>query len=135
MIKNNLQLAKARLLDPFDLTEDSIAKILGVTLGHSIDFSELFFQNVCYESWNLENQIIKDAVYGVDQGCGVRVISNEKCGFAYTNDFSVNALEQAAKIARSIVNTNINSQKINLIEKDNPEWKDLYIDLVDKSML
>lgn len=124
MIKNNLQLAKARLLDPFDLTENTLAKILGITLGDSIDFSELFFQNVCYESWSLENQIIKDAVYGVDQGCGIRVISNDKCGFAYTNDFGVNSLEQAAKVARSIVNTNINSQKINLIER--PLQKLLY---------
>jgi len=121
MVKNNLHLAKARLLDPFDLTENSLAKILSGTLGHSIDFSELFFQNVCYESWSLENQIIKDAVYGVDQGCGVRVISNDKCGFAYTNDFGMLALEQAAKVARSIVKTSANNRKVNLIEHPLPK--------------
>jgi TldD protein len=124
-MKSNLQIAQARLLDPFDLTQTHLEKLIGSTLSHSVDFSELFFQSSYYESWSLEDQIIKDAIYGVDQGCGVRVISGEKCGFAFTNDFTMPALQQAAIAARSIVKSGLNNQQpINLIQHTLP--KNLY---------
>jgi TldD protein len=116
-MQDNFLMAKSRLLDPFELNQAKLETLIGLTLGHSVDFSELFFQHSCFESWSLENELIKDAVYGVDTGCGIRVISAEKCGFAYTNDFTMPALQQAALAARSIVKTPNSQISVNLTKQ------------------
>jgi len=50
----------------------------------------------------LEDGIIKGGSYNIDRGVGVRVMSGEKTGFAYSDDILMPALEQAARAARSI---------------------------------
>lgn len=45
----------------------------------------------------LEDRIIKDGSYNIDQGVGVRAISGEKTGFAYADQISLLALEQSAR--------------------------------------
>ncbi|WP_139781186.1 metalloprotease TldD, partial [Salmonella enterica] len=54
----------------------------------------------------LEDRIIKDGSYNIDQGVGVRAISGEKTGFAYADQISLLALEQSAQAARTIVREN-----------------------------
>ena len=51
----------------------------------------------------LEDKIIKDGSYHIDQGVGVRAVSGEKTGFAYADQISLNALRQSSEAARSIV--------------------------------
>lgn len=51
----------------------------------------------------IEDRIIKDGSYNIDQGVGVRAISGEKTGFAYADQITLNALNQSAQAARSIV--------------------------------
>lgn len=99
---NILALAKARLLDPTGLTEQDVMKVLGRVLGQAIEQGDLYFQSVRSESFMLEDGIIKEGSYNFDQGVGVRAISGEKTGFAYSDDIMLPALEQAAVAARSI---------------------------------
>jgi TldD protein len=50
----------------------------------------------------LEDGIIKGGSYNIDRGVGVRAMSGDKTGFAYSDDILMPALEQAAAAARSI---------------------------------
>lgn len=97
-----LEIARKDLLDPAELTEQQLQKILGSILGKHIDNADLYFQSCYSESWALEDGIIKGASYNIDRGVGVRAMSGEKTGFAYSDDIFIPALEQAAKAARSI---------------------------------
>ncbi len=97
-----LDLARNTLLAPAGLTDNDLQKILGQILGHTVDSADLYFQGTSFESWTLEDGIIKDAAYSVDHGVGVRAISGEKAGFAYSDDILLPALEQAAGAARTI---------------------------------
>lgn len=97
-----LELARNALLAPSGLTDNDLEKILTSILGHSVDSADLYFEGTQYESWTLEDGIIKDAAYSVDHGVGVRAISGEKAGFAYSDDILMPALEQAAGAARTI---------------------------------
>ncbi len=76
------------------------------TLDHlsltSIDQADLYFQSSYSESWVLEDGIVREGSYNIDQGVGVRAISGEKTGFAYSDEIILPALTQAAKAARSI---------------------------------
>ena len=74
----------ARLLAPAGLELNRLARLLGGMLGNTVDEAELYFQNVRAESWVLEDGIVKEGAFSVDGGVGVRAVSGEKTGFAYS---------------------------------------------------
>lgn len=101
----NLDLARKTLLEPAGLTDLELETVLGSILGHAVDSADLYFQGIRQESWTLEDGIIQDASYSVDHGVGVRALSGEKTGFAYSDDIILPALQQAASAARTIAVT------------------------------
>lgn len=99
---NYLAIAQNTLLDPAGLTENHLQRILSKLLNRGVDQADLYFQAGSSESWTLEDGIIKGGNYSIDRGVGVRAISGEKTGFAYSDDIVLTALEAAAGAARSI---------------------------------
>ncbi len=97
-----LALAEARLLLPAGLDQQGLYRTFGTLLGPGIDFGDLYFQHSRRESWTVEDGIVKDGAHSIEQGVGVRAISGEKTGFAYSDDINVNALLAAAGSARAI---------------------------------
>lgn len=97
-----LDLAQANLLAPAGLSVSDLERIMGHLLGHRIDSGDLYFQSIQHESFTLEDGIVKEGSYNVNHGVGVRAISGEKTGFAYSDEIILPALEQAAFSARSI---------------------------------
>lgn len=90
------------LLLPNELDETILARLLRQLMGHQVDFGDFYFQSSYHESWVLEDGIVKDGSYNIDQGVGVRAISGEKTGFAYSDDISIHALSQSVIAARGI---------------------------------
>lgn len=103
MNNDSLILAKQALLEPAGITDIQIQNVLGKILNHSVDSADLYFQTIRSETWVLEDGIIKNGRFNIDSGVGIRAISGEKTGFAYSDDILLPALEQAADAAGSIV--------------------------------
>jgi TldD protein len=97
-----LALAESRLLAPSGLSMGDLERVMGQLLGHRVDSGDLYFQSTRHESFLLEDGIVKEGNFNLDHGVGVRAISGEKTGFAYSDDIILPALEQAATAARSI---------------------------------
>ncbi|WP_349615993.1 metalloprotease TldD [Azotobacter salinestris] len=91
-----------QLLSPGGLDLDALPILLGELAGPGIDAADLYFQSQVSESWVLEDGIVKEGSFHLDQGVGVRAQSGEKTGFAYSNAITDEALRQAAQAARSI---------------------------------
>jgi TldD protein len=91
------------LLAPADLNQRALESVLSKTLSSSIDMSEIFLQRTESEAWMLEDGVVRDADYSIDQGFGLRVTSGEKIGFAYADAISLPELTTAASSACSIV--------------------------------
>ena len=91
-----------RLLNPNNLSHQDISHLLDMLSSRQIDFGDLYFLSGYYESWVLEDSIIKNASFHRDQGVGVRAVVGEKTGFAYTDQLSLNRLEQSVLAANSI---------------------------------
>ena len=91
-----------RLLNPNNLSHQDISHFLDMLSSRQIDFGDLYFLSGYYESWVLEDSIIKNASFHRDQGVGVRAVVGEKTGFAYTDQLSLNRLEQSVLAANSI---------------------------------
>ncbi|HVV68356.1 MAG TPA: metalloprotease TldD [Gammaproteobacteria bacterium] len=98
----SIKIAHDALLSPSGLTENSLDNILGKLLGKNIDYADLYLQTAHHESWLLEDSLVKHGSFNIDCGMGLRAISGEKTGFAYSDDLQLTALEQAAGAARSI---------------------------------
>ena len=67
-----------------------------------LDSADLYFQISEREHWTLEDGVVRDAGYARHQGVGVRAISGEKTGFAYSDDIALDALLSASNAARDI---------------------------------
>ena len=97
-----LAIAQSRLLAPAGLDLDSLQRAFGSLLGPGIDFGDLYFQHARREGWSMEDGIVKDGSHSIEQGVGVRAISGEKTGFAYSDDLDANALIAATRSAKAI---------------------------------
>ncbi|MGY0798127.1 metalloprotease TldD [Lysobacter sp. A286] len=97
-----LQLAESRLLLPAGLDANALEATFGTLLGPGIDFGDLYFQHARRESWTVEDGIVKDGAHSIEQGVGVRAISGEKTGFAYSDEINSAALIAASSSARAI---------------------------------
>ncbi len=92
-----------RVLEPAGLSELQLSKTLGSVMSGGVDYADLYFQVSRQESWTLEDGIIREGSFSLDQGVGVRANSGEKTGFAYSDEFVLPALQSAASAARAIV--------------------------------
>ena len=107
------------LLAPHELDETILARLLRQLMGHQVDFGDFYFQSSYHESWVLEDSIVKDGSYNIDQGVGVRAISGEKTGFAYSDEISLLALSQSVIAARGIAQSG-GSGQIKIWQPANP---------------
>lgn len=91
-----------QLLAVNGLSLEQLNPILAQLAGPGIDAADLYFQRRLSEAWVLEDGIVKEGSFNLDQGVGVRAQTGEKTGFAYSNNINQSALLQAATAARSI---------------------------------
>ena len=101
-MSNSLEIAQVNLLEPVGLEITDIQNTLDQLMTHSIDLADIYFESSRSESWVLEDGIVKEGTYSIDQGVGIRAISGEKTGFAYSDEIVLPALVSAAKAARAI---------------------------------
>ncbi|WP_313158924.1 PmbA/TldA family metallopeptidase, partial [Mixta calida] len=99
----SLNLVSEQLLTANNINQQDLFTLLGQLSERRLDYADLYFQSSYHESWVLEDRIIKDGSWNIDQGVGVRAVSGEKTGFAYADQITLTALQLSAQAARSIV--------------------------------
>ncbi|CAL4324507.1 metalloprotease TldD [Buchnera aphidicola] len=97
-----LELVTESLLTANKIHHQDIFSCLEEICTHSLDYGDFYFQSRMIESWSIENRIIKEGNYHLDQGIGVRVVSGETTGFSYSDQISIDAVRKSAHIAKSI---------------------------------
>jgi TldD protein len=94
--------AERRLLEPYALEPGKLERVFGALGAHRIDYADLYFQYSRSESWSLEEGIVKAGSFNIEQGVGVRAIAGEKTAFAYSDEISFDAPQDAARATRAI---------------------------------
>jgi TldD protein len=97
-----LAMARSVILDPAGLAERDLEQVLDSVLSHAVDTADLYFQVSHEESWALEDSIVKEGSASIESGVGVRAITGEKTGFAYSDEIMLPAMLEAAGAARAI---------------------------------
>lgn len=98
----HFQSAEKHLLAPYALTPTRLEGVFGQMLDHRVDYADLYFQYARSEGWSLEEGMVKSGSFNIEQGVGVRAISGEKTAFAYSDEISLSALQDAARATRAI---------------------------------
>jgi TldD protein len=91
-----------RARTPSDVSVPEMERLLARALSRGGAFADLYFEHETTSSLLLEDQIIRTASTGVTCGLGVRVVSGERTGYAYTDDLSWPAMVRAAETAAHI---------------------------------
>jgi TldD protein len=94
--------AERLLLAPSSLDTAQLSRVLGAIHARDVDFADLYFQHSRFESWSLEEGIVKAGTFSIDRGVGVRCVVGDKQAFAYSDDISLAALDEAAIAVRAI---------------------------------
>ena len=100
---NLLNLVKQSILMPVGIQDSDIEKIMSRLLSSPVDAADIYFQSSHSESWVMEGGIIKEGSHNIEQGAGVRAVSGEKTGFAYSDRIELPVLLEAANNVKSIV--------------------------------
>lgn len=88
--------------DKYGLTDRLLERCLGQALSRGGDFADLYFESVTSTALGVEEQIVKSASRGTGAGCGIRVLSGERTGYAYTDNLNPERLLHAADTAALI---------------------------------
>jgi TldD protein len=86
----------------FGLSEADLQGYLSEAMSAGGEFADLYFEYLSTSSISIDESIVKSATQGVSLGVGVRVLSGERTGYAYSDDLSPEKIRHAAKVAACI---------------------------------
>jgi TldD protein len=86
----------------YGLTNQDLEKYLGAALSAGGDYADLYFEYLTSTSLMVDESMVKSASQGISAGCGIRVVSGERTGYAYTDDLTPARILHAARTAALI---------------------------------
>lgn len=102
MSHESMDIAQESILNAAGLTETHLDQVFSELNYSGIELADVYFQSTRFESWSMEEQIVKGGSYSIEQGFGIRAVSGEQTGFAYSDEINLEALLDSAKAARAI---------------------------------
>lgn len=88
----------------FGVTERDLDRYLGEALSAGGDYADIYFEYLSTTTISVDESIVKSATQGTTLGAGIRVISGERTGYAYSADLTPEKIRKAARVAACIAN-------------------------------
>src|SRR3982751_6686968 len=88
--------------EQFALTQQDLEKYLSAALSAGGDYADLYFEYLTPTSISVDESLVKSASQGISAGCGIRVISGDRTGYAYTDNLAPDRIIHAARTAALI---------------------------------
>src|SRR5258706_1956607 len=120
-----MEINKLIFFDKYNVSTADLETYLNEALSRGGDYADLYFEYRINHSIVLEEQIIKSATKSVNLGVGVRVMSGEKTGYAYSDDLNREHVIKAARTAAFIANSSVQGGKVQVPAPLNQE-RNLY---------
>jgi TldD protein len=105
---------KSVFLESYGVSVQDVESYLSAALERGGDYADLFFELRINHSITLEEQLIKTATKAVNLGVGIRVLSGEKTGYAYSENLDRENILKAARTAAFIASSSTSGGKIGL---------------------
>jgi TldD protein len=101
----------------YGLASADLERYLAAALSAGGDFADLYFEFDTSTSVSLDESMVKSATQGISVGCGVRVLSGERTGYAYTDDLAPERILHAARTAAMIASGPAKQPVVGLTDK------------------
>src|SRR5215472_8661680 len=101
----------------YGLTQPDLQRYLAAALSAGGDYADLYFEYLSSTSLTVDESMVKSASQGISAGCGVRVVSGERTGYAYTDDLSPERIVHAARTAALIASGPAKEPVVGLLDK------------------
>jgi TldD protein len=111
-----MQFADSIFATRFGITRRDLEKYLAEAMSQGGDYADLYFEYLATSSISIDESMVKSAAQGVTLGVGVRVISGERTGYAYSDDLSAEKILKAARVAACIASGPSKVDKFDLNE-------------------
>jgi len=86
----------------YGLSERDLEHYLAAALSAGGEYADLYFEYLSSTALSLDESMVKSASQGISVGCGIRVVTGERTGYAYTDDLSPGRILHAARTAALI---------------------------------
>lgn len=97
-------------------------KVIAKALEKGGDFAEVYIENRVSRQIVMEESKFKSGLYGISQGAGVRVISGNKTGYAYTEEITEEKLLRAAEVASFVALNGKITTPVNVSDAQRPSF-------------
>jgi TldD protein len=105
-----------------DMDKEMLSKIIKKALEKGGDFADVYLENRISRQIVMEESLFKSGLYGISQGAGVRVISGNKTGYAYTDEITEEKLMRAAEVASYVARNGNIIKPVNISEVSYPSF-------------
>ena len=122
------QALAADLMEEGKIDVALIEKLLSVAMSQGGDFAEVYVESSVMSGAKMEEDKIRSADFGIEQGVGIRVISGIKVGYAYSDDFDPEVLIQTAKAAAHIASTGKQTGPYKVSRRTFPQYSKVKVD-------
>src|SRR5271170_2691806 len=89
-------------LSRFAMNPAAFERVLGAALERKADYADLYFEYRNAEAMSLEESMVNRTSKSVSQGVGVRVCAEDRTGYAYSDEVTIDRMKLAAEAARAI---------------------------------
>ena len=89
-------------LDTFHVTESQMEGLVAESLRTGGSFADLYFENTTCSDMLLRDGVVGSGGFNIDYGVGIRVLSGEKTGYAYSESTDMPSMMAAARAAATI---------------------------------
>ena len=100
--QDTVQTVRCDLLAANGLDAGNLAQSLALIGAHHVDYADIYCQRTAYESWHLEEGMVKSGSFQISQGAGVRAVSGDKTAFAYADSLDIDSIRRSAQTVRAI---------------------------------
>ncbi len=105
-----------------EMDKEVLDRIIAKALEKGGDFSDVYLENRISRQIVMEESIFKSGLYGISQGTGIRVISGNKTGYAYTDEITEEKLIRAAEVASYVAKSGTPVSPVNISEATRPSF-------------
>jgi len=89
-------------VERYGLGRNQLEELLGGAVGRKADYGDLYFEYRIFDSLGLEDGRVARAAREIRQGVGLRVVAQDRTGYAHSDEVTFENLKLAAKAAACI---------------------------------
>lgn len=114
LMSNLISCGQPSAKNKLDIDRSVLDRVIAKALARGGEFADVYLENRVSRQIIMEESLLKSGLYGISQGAGVRVVSGDKTGFAYTDEITEENLLRAADVASYVAKNSPTITPVNI---------------------